>query len=57
MEKKIIEYAKTYYNCDKIKGIPLENDGGLGTEGSHWEKQTFNNEIMTGSESREFSYS
>ena len=38
VHEKLVEYSKTYYNCDDIVGIPLENDGGEGTEGSHWEK-------------------
>lgn len=29
-------------------GIPVELDGGSGTAGSHWDEETFNNELMTG---------
>jgi len=29
-------------------GIPVELDGGAGTAGSHWDEETFNNELMTG---------
>jgi Leishmanolysin len=28
--------------------IPVEQDGGAGTRDSHWDEQTFGNEIMTG---------
>jgi len=28
--------------------IPVENDGGAGTAGSHWEESVFGNELMTG---------
>lgn len=28
--------------------VPLENDGGAGTRGSHWEESIFNTELMTG---------
>ena len=28
--------------------IPVEQDGGAGTAGSHWDEETFNNELMTG---------
>ena len=28
--------------------VPLENDGGPGTRGSHWEESIFNTELMTG---------
>lgn len=29
-------------------GIPVEDEGGAGTAGSHWDEQIFNNELMTG---------
>jgi hypothetical protein len=29
-------------------GIAVEQDGGSGTAGSHWDEQTFGNELMTG---------
>jgi len=29
-------------------GVPVEQDGGSGTAGSHWDEETFNNELMTG---------
>jgi len=29
-------------------GIPVEQDGGAGTAGSHWDEDTFNTELMTG---------
>jgi hypothetical protein len=28
--------------------IPVEQDGGSGTAGSHWDEETFGNELMTG---------
>lgn len=29
-------------------GIPVEQDGGSGTAGSHWDEELFGNELMTG---------
>ena len=29
-------------------GVPVEQDGGSGTAGSHWDEETFVNELMTG---------
>jgi hypothetical protein len=29
-------------------GIPVEQDGGSGTAGSHWDEEYFDNELMTG---------
>lgn len=28
--------------------MPVEQDGGPGTRDSHWDEETFGNEIMTG---------
>ncbi|HYJ30926.1 MAG TPA: leishmanolysin-related zinc metalloendopeptidase [Allosphingosinicella sp.] len=29
-------------------GLPVEQDGGAGTAGSHWDEERFGNELMTG---------
>ena len=29
-------------------GVPVKQDGGSGTAGSHWDEETFGNELMTG---------
>ena len=34
---KALAMAKKHFNCDSLDGIPLENDGGSGSAGSHWE--------------------
>ena len=46
---KVIEVAKKYFNCSHIDGIPLEEHGGSGTSGSHWETRLLYGEYMTGS--------
>jgi len=33
-----VAFAKKHYNCDIVDGMPLENDGGGGSLGSHWER-------------------
>ena len=35
--EKVLEKARIHFNCENIKGIPLENQGGDGSAGSHWE--------------------
>ena len=45
---KLLEVAKKYYNCPTIEGIELENYGGNGTEGSHWEARILLGEYMNG---------
>lgn len=43
---KVVAYAKEYFSCDSIEGVPLENGGGSGSKNSHWEKTLFPSEIM-----------
>jgi len=31
-----------------LSGVPVEQDGGSGTAGAHWDEETFHNELMTG---------
>ena len=33
----MLQRAKLNFNCENIKGIELENQGGSGSAGSHWE--------------------
>ena len=34
---KALSKARQHFNCASISGIPLENQGGQGSMGSHWE--------------------
>lgn len=45
----VVALAKTYFGCPDLASVPLENAGGKGTAGSHWERTTFGYEAMTGS--------
>lgn len=36
---KVVEKAKLHFGCSSIIGIPLENYGGHGSAGSHWESR------------------
>ena len=47
---KVLEKAKIHFGCDNIKGIPLENQGGTGTEGSHWETRYMLGDYMIGAD-------
>ena len=44
-EDAVAEYVELGGNA---AGIPVEQDGGGGTAGSHWDEETFGNELMTG---------
>ena len=37
-----------YHDMGGTGFIAVEQDGGSGTAGSHWDEETFNNELMTG---------
>lgn len=43
---KVVEYAREYFNCPKVMGVPLEDGGSSGSKGSHWEKSIFPQEVM-----------
>ena len=32
-----MEYARGHFECPSLTGIELENQGGSGSLGSHWE--------------------
>lgn len=36
------------FDCDTLDGAKLEDEGGSGTAGSHWESRMFMGEIMVG---------
>lgn len=42
----VVRYARSYFNCPTLVGVPLENEGGEGTAGSHWEKTFLPHEYM-----------
>jgi leishmanolysin len=41
---------KSYFGCSSLPGAILENQGGSGSAGSHWERRIFGNEYMTASQ-------
>ena len=45
---KVLQVAKKYFNCDSIEGVELEEFGGEGTVGSHWEARILLGEYMNG---------
>ncbi|KAL4486722.1 hypothetical protein ABPG72_022197 [Tetrahymena utriculariae] len=47
--QKIKKLAQQHFDCQDAAGAPLENEGGQGTAGAHWERKVFGNELMTGS--------
>ncbi|KAL4488340.1 hypothetical protein ABPG72_019190 [Tetrahymena utriculariae] len=47
--KNVLETARRYYNCPTLDSLPMENQGGSGSFGSHWERDLIQNEYMTAS--------
>ena len=45
---KVLEVAKKYFNCPTIEGVELEESGGEGTAGSHWEARILLGDYMNG---------
>lgn len=43
---ELVKKAREFYGCETLPGVPLENDGGRGTAGAHWEKLYLPNEYM-----------
>ena len=45
---KVLKVAKEYFNCTIIDGVELEEYGGSGTVGSHWEARILLGDYMNG---------
>ena len=45
---KVVNVARKYFNCKEIDGVELEESGGDGTSGSHWEARILLGEYMNG---------
>lgn len=43
----VVSFGKSHFGCSSFPGVPLENQGGSGSAGTHWEKIFLGNEIMT----------
>jgi len=41
---------RSYFGCSNLPGAILENQGGSGSAGSHWERRIFGDEYMTASQ-------
>ena len=44
--------SREHFGCDSLEGAEIEDGGGGGTAGSHFEKRIFMNEFMTGTASK-----
>jgi hypothetical protein len=46
--------VREYFGCPNAPGAYLENQGGSGSAGSHWERRVFGTEYMTASQVEDF---
>jgi hypothetical protein len=44
----VTSFTRTQFGCSSLSGARLENNGGVGTWGSHWEQQDYGSELMCG---------
>ena len=47
---KVLTAARQHFNCTTLNGLPLENQGGSGTVGSHWESRYMLGDYMISSD-------
>jgi leishmanolysin len=47
----VVREVRDHFGCSLMGGAVLEDQGGTGTAGSHWEKRLFMNEYITGTAS------
>jgi leishmanolysin len=45
---KVIQAARKHFNCSTLEGVQLEDQGGDGTAGAHWESRTMLSDYMVG---------
>nr|CAH8853228.1 unnamed protein product [Trichobilharzia regenti] len=45
---QLLAEGRKHYNCPNLDGIDIENEGGEGTVGTHFEKRVVGDEIMAG---------
>jgi len=53
---RVVREARAYFGCDTLIGGEIEDQGGSGTAGSHWEKRIFNDDSMSGISTGVLSY-
>jgi Leishmanolysin len=42
----VVEWARQHFGCPTLQGVPVENTGGQGTLGAHWDKSIAANDLM-----------
>ena len=42
----LLQTVRSHFNCSSVRGVPLEDDGGDGSKGGHFERIVFGDETM-----------
>ena len=50
---KVLKVAKKYFDCSSMEGVELEDQGGTGSAGAHWESRVMLGDYMVSSDYRE----
>ncbi|CUG00210.1 major surface protease, GP63, putative [Bodo saltans] len=45
---RVVAAARAYFNCSTLAGVEIEDQGGAGTSGVHWEKRILGQEYIAG---------
>ena len=48
ISSRVVAVAQKYFNCPTLTGVELEESGGQGTAGSHWEARILLGDYMNG---------
>ena len=54
---KVVEAARKHFGCDSLVGVELEDQGGQGSVGAHWESRIMLGEYMVSSDIQEMAIS
>lgn len=45
---EVVKTAREHFGCDSLEGLELEDQGGSGTAGSHWDERVAREDLMCG---------
>jgi len=46
---KVLEVGRAHFGCDAMTSVLLEDEGGSGSQNSHWERTFLGDECLTAS--------
>ena len=52
---EVLRVARAYFGCPGLTGVELEDEGGTGSAGSHWEARVLREELMAAADGKSLS--